>query len=90
MKLLVLLPVVILASCGQPEPLIITPPPALLTCADEPAPPQLPPRDGTPATELVRDKAMLEGYLALRSAWGDCHAKVEGVKAWTEEATKGD
>lgn len=67
---------------------IATPPAELLTCADEPAAPQLPARDGTDATQLARDVAMLNGYLALRTAYGSCRAAVEGVAAWTKEVEK--
>lgn len=77
-------PLLALAACGQPEALVITPPASLLTCADEPAPPAIPARDGTEANQLARDLAMLDGYLALRSAYGDCRAKVDGLRAWSE------
>jgi hypothetical protein len=64
---------------------IATPPVELMTCADEPAAPQLPARDGTDATQLARDVAMLNGYLALRTAYGSCRAAVEGVAAWSRQ-----
>ena len=34
---------------------------------------------------IVRDKAVLEYVLALRTAGGDCRSKVAGVKAWVAE-----
>jgi hypothetical protein len=86
MKRLACLPLLALAACGQPEPILILPPAELATCADEPEPPVLPARDGTDATQLERDKRMLDGYLTLRSAYGDCKAKVEGLARWREEA----
>ena len=61
---------------------IATPPPEYLTCAGEPMAPSLPERDGTVATEVARDIATLGYVLGLRSAWGDCAAKVAGVRAW--------
>lgn len=78
----------VLASCAQPEPVIITPPAALLKCADEPTAPNLEPQDWTAPVETIRtvqlrrDRAMLDAYLALRSAWGDCRSKVDGTRAW--------
>lgn len=53
----------------------------LTTCADEPAAPDLP-VVVSPADQVARDLLMLDYVLALRSAWGDCHAKVDGAKAW--------
>lgn len=75
-----------LTACGEPKPLLILPPADLVTCADEPAAPSLPERDGTEATQTARDLLMLDGYLAMRSAWGDCRSKVEGLRAWRETA----
>lgn len=57
------------------------PPVALLTCADEPLAPDLPPR----GMQDQRDMLMLDYVLALRSAWGDCSSKVAGVRAWADE-----
>lgn len=74
-----------LVSCGQPEAIVLTPPQSLLTCADEPSPPAIPARDGSAETQLIRDRIMLDGYLALRSAFGDCKSKVDGVAAWVRE-----
>lgn len=70
----------VLTGCGQERPAIAKPPVALLTCADEPAPPSLPGRD----EQARRDALMLDYVLAFRTAWGDCHAKVAGVKAWAD------
>lgn len=82
------LAVLTLTACNQPEPLVLTPPPTLLTCADEPAPPSLPERDGSVANQLERDRIMLDGYLKLRSAYGSCKAAVVGVAAWVDSLPK--
>lgn len=85
MKHLFATPLLALAACGQPVPVVLTPPPALLSCADEPPPPDLP----TPERQRERDELTLAYILALRSAWGDCAAKVNGVRTWTEEVNRG-
>jgi hypothetical protein len=54
----------------------------LLECADAPLAPALPPKDGTEATQLIRDNLTLAFALAMRAAWGDCKADVVGTKAW--------
>lgn len=77
-----------LASCGQPKPVLILPPATLATCADEPPAPDLPVRDGTAATQNRRDLVMRDGYLALRTAYGDCKAKVNGLAVWRREAAR--
>lgn len=70
-----------LTACGQ-ERLRLSPLPIELTrCADEPTAPELPPVTG-PADQVTRDLLMLDYALALRSAWGDCRAKVDGAAAW--------
>ena len=69
------------ASCGQERPAIAKPPADLLVCADEPVAPDLPGRD----EQARRDVMTLDYILALRSAWGDCFAKVAGVRAWAEK-----
>lgn len=76
--------IVALAGCGQPEPVVLTPPPALLTCADEPPVPELP----SPEYQKERDVLTLAYVLALRSAWGDCRSKVDGVRAWVDEVSE--
>ena len=73
-----------LAACGQPRPVIVAPPAELTTCAAEPQAPDLPALDGTSAVQRARDEMVLAYILALRSAWGDCAAKIAGVKAWAE------
>lgn len=75
---------VALASCGQPEPIVITPPPALLTCKPAPAVPQTLPPQGT----LEREQATVGLWLAEREAGADCRAAVAGVKAWADEVTR--
>ena len=78
------------AACGgNARPEIVKPPMALTACADEPLAPDLPPADwssvGAARTvQAQRDETTLAYILALRSAWGDCAAKVAGVKAWSE------
>lgn len=81
----------LLTSCGNDRPAIAKPPVALLTCADEPDAPELPPVDwamGVAAdiqrVQAKRDAMTLEYLLAMRSAWGDCRAKVVAVKAWAD------
>lgn len=70
-----------LTACGNERPVVSKPPVALLTCADEPVAPDLPGRD----QQSARDELTLEYVLSLRSAWGDCFAKIAGVKAWANE-----
>ena len=71
----------ILTACGQARPVIAKPPVALLSCQDEPTAPDLPSRDQQDA----RDRLTLDYLLSLRSAWGDCHAKIAGIAAWANE-----
>ena len=59
----------------------------LTFCADEPVPPALP-AVASPADQVTRDMLTLDYVLALRLAWGDCRAKVDGAKAWNEKVTK--
>jgi len=77
-----------LTACGQERPRIALPPADLATCAGEPLAPALPPRDGSELVQAVRDALTLDYILDLRSAGGDCRAKVLGLKAWSEEASK--
>lgn len=79
LKPLALLAPLTLAACGQPDPIVLTPPPALLTCQPAPAVPELPP----PGIE--RDKVTLALWLAEREAGADCRAKVRGTAAWVAE-----
>lgn len=69
-----------LTGCGQERPAIANPPADLLRCADEPVAPDLPGRE----EQAKRDALTLDYILALRSAWGDCFAKVAGVRAWAD------
>lgn len=74
-----------LASCGDRVHVRSTKPPTeLLTCSPEPMAPVLPPKDGTEATQLVRDNLTLAYVLAMRAAWGDCSSKLAGVRVWAE------
>ena len=73
-----------LTACTTERPRIARPPADLTVCAAEPASPDLPAKDGTDAVQLVRDRMVLDYVLAMRSAWGDCAAKVAGIKAWSE------
>ena len=86
MKPAILFAPLALAACDKPAPVLILPPADLAECAEEPAPPVIPERDGTEATQRQRDVLMLEGYLRLREAYGSCKAKVDGLKAWRNEA----
>jgi len=69
------------ASSWPDRPATSQPPFPLLSCADEPAAPDPPPR----AFQDQRDVMALEYILGLRSAWGSCKAAVAGVKAWVDE-----
>ena len=76
-----------LAACGPVKVRSVPVPAELTSCADEPAAPELPLRDGTAAVQIKRDMATLDYILGLRSAWGDCRAKVDGVRAWNARLT---
>lgn len=69
-----------LGACGPQRIEIVKPPVALTECADEPQAPDLPARE----EQAERDRLTLDYILGLRSAFGDCKAKVAGVKAWSE------
>lgn len=84
MKRLIVLGALALTACGNERPRIVKPPVELQTCAAEPRAPVLPERDGTDAAQLERDKMVLDYILSLRSAYGDCLAKVTGIKAWSD------
>lgn len=71
-----------LAACGQPEAIVLTPPPALLTCKPAPAVPATLPAQGT----VERERATVNLWLAEREAGADCRANLAGVKKWTETA----
>lgn len=79
-----------LSAC-DPHVRLATPPPEYLECATEPAAPDLPAIDWTAPVDQIkpvqreRDIATLGYVLSLRSAWGDCRAKIDGVRAWGEE-----
>jgi len=75
-----------LTACGTERPAIQKPPIDLMTCIAEPDAPDLPGRD----EHGRRDRMTLDYILALRSAWGDCAAKVAGVKAWADSLSKGN
>lgn len=75
-----------LTGCGDERVRIVLPPAELTTCAAEPAAPSLP--EQSPETQRARDEMVLDYILALRSAWGDCAAKVLGLKAWSETVGK--
>lgn len=81
MKALLLFAVVPLAACGQPEPIVITPPPALLTCKAAPAIPEALPAQGT----VERDAATVALWLAEREAGADCRSQLSGVRVWVAE-----
>jgi len=88
-----------LTACGEKIAVATTPPAELLTCADEPLAPDLPPYAwdwiiAAPTVDVAvermkaitgkRDALTLDYILAFRSAWGDCRSKVDGVRAWAE------
>lgn len=74
-----------LTACDKAVAVKATKPPIeLLTCADEPLAPILPPKDGTEATQLIRDNLTLAYALAMRAAWGDCKSDVVGTKSWAD------
>ena len=88
MPMPVKLPLVALTLCAMgltacaPTRVRLAPLPAELTfCADEPQAPDLP-AVASPADQVTRDMLTLDYVLALRLAWGDCKAKINGVKAW--------
>ncbi len=84
MKPIALLPLIAIAACQQPRPAVVLPPLELTTCAEAPTPPSLPAKDGTEATQLVRDRLILEYILAWNTAHGDCAGKVAGLARWRE------
>lgn len=69
-----------LSACSQERVQIVRPPVSLTQCDDEPTPPELPDR----TQQLERDRLVLEYILSLRDAWGDCSAKVDGIRAWSD------
>lgn len=88
-----------MAACGEKIAVATKPPAELLTCADEPGAPELPPYawDWIMAAPSVdeavarmkvitgkRDALTLDYILAFRSAWGSCKAAVGGTRAWAE------
>ena len=73
--------VLALAQCGQPSPLVLTPPADLLTCEDAPAVPASLPPQGT----VERDAATVALWLAEREAGADCRSKVIGVAEWAKK-----
>lgn len=83
LRLLAMIPLAMAcAACGPQRPVLVLPPADLTSCADEPTAPDLPGRDA----QDTRDRLTLDYLLALRSAWGDCRAKVDGLRAWRETA----
>lgn len=39
--------------------------------------------------QIQRDTMTLGYILGLRSAWGDCKAQLDGLRAWNEAMAKG-
>lgn len=66
-----------LTGCVRERPALAIPPTDLLTCADEPVAPALPGRE----QQASRDALTLDYILGLRAAWGDCRAKIDGIRA---------
>jgi len=79
---LLVIPALLLTACGDTRPILILPPAELASCSDEPLAPDLPGRD----QQRERDLMTLDYILGLRSAYGDCKAKVDGLAAWRAEA----
>ena len=73
-----------LSACVPGRPVVTLPPVALTQCEAEPSAPTIPSRDGTEETLNIRDQMTLAYILAMRSAWGDCYSKVQGMKAWAQ------
>lgn len=78
-----------LTACGQERVRLVPVPVELTTCAGEPVAPDLPVQDwssieAAKAVQAIRDSKVFEFILAMRSAWGDCRAKVDGTKAYNE------
>ncbi len=69
-----------LTACEPKRIEAIKPPANLLTCADEPVAPDLPPQE----QQAERDRLTLEYLLGLRSGWGDCRSRVDGLRAWSD------
>jgi hypothetical protein len=85
MRLLVTIPLAMLCvACGKDKPVLILPPIELTTCAAEPLAPDLPGRE----FQTERDELTFEYVLAIRAAWGDCAAKVDGLRTWRETASE--
>ena len=89
-KSLAFLPLLFLTACGGERVAVVKPPVELTTCADEPAAPALPIVDWSSVEtarpiQAMRDAMTLSYVLAMRSAWGDCKSRVDGVKAWSED-----
>ncbi len=79
----------LLTACGTDNARPVSIPPELQTCAADPAAPALPAQDWSDvliarAIQEVRDALTLDYVLGLRSAAGDCRAKVAGVRAFDE------
>lgn len=82
LRLALMIPsLMVCAACAPARVERIKPPADLLTCADEPEAPDLPGRD----QQAARDAMTLNYLLSLRGAWGDCRAKVDGLRAWSKE-----
>lgn len=82
MRVLILPAILALAACQQPRVQLVLPPVSLTTCAAEPLAPDLPSRE----EQARRDALTLDYILTLRSAWGDCKSRVQGLAAWLEAA----
>lgn len=82
-----------LTGCGNERVRLVPVPVELTVCADEPQAPDLPAQDwssieAAKAVQAVRDSEAFKYILAMRSAWGDCRADVDGVKAWNARVGK--
>lgn len=93
MRHMILLPIIALcltAGSCPPKPRLATVPNEYRTCADWPAPPDMPAYDWA-SIEIARAIAKQRDALTLAYeqagflAHGSCKAAVAGVKAWAEE-----
>ena len=73
--------VLVLTACEH-GPAIVLPPVELTECGEEPATPELPTRDGTDATQMIRDAATMAYIFALHEAHASCKARVMGLAEW--------
>jgi hypothetical protein len=69
---------VTLAGCSPERPVVVKPPPELLSCQAEPIAPVLPAHD----QQAARDMLIGVYVLALVEAGQDCRSRVDALKVW--------